>query len=64
MHFELNSESILLLLKANAKTEIANVGRINVRVTAPNVMYHGWLETARNPAISVNLLLFLDQEVS
>ena len=40
------------------------MGHLNVRVTALVVMFLGCLETARNPAISVNLLLVLDQEVN
>ena len=37
---------------------------ISVRVIAQDVMLHTCLGTARNPAIGVNLLLVLDQEVS
>ena len=36
----------------------------NVRVTAQDIMLNGCLKTAKNPAISVNLLLVLIQEVS
>ena len=40
------------------------MGHLNVRVTVLDVMFPGCLEIARNPAIGVNLLLVLDQEVS
>ena len=42
-----------LSFKANAKTGIAGVRHLNVWVTALDIMFHGWLETVRNPAISV-----------
>ena len=42
-----------------AKTGVADVGHLNVRVTALVVMFLGCLETARNPAIGV----ILDPEV-
>ena len=47
-----------------AKTGVADVVCISVRVIAQDVMLHTCLGTARNPAIGVNLLLVLDQEVS
>ena len=37
------------------------MGGISVRVIAEDVMLHICLGTARNPAISVNFLLVLDQ---
>ena len=55
---------IFLFFEANAKTDIADVIGINIWVTAENIMLNGCLKTARNPAISVNLLLVLIQEVS
>ena len=58
MYFELISKLISSIFKA-VKTCIADVSHLNVRVTALDVMFHGWLETARNPAISV-----LDPEVN
>ena len=39
------------------------MGGISVRAIAEDVMLHICLGTARNPAISVNFLLVLDQEV-
>ena len=63
MHFGLISKLIFLSFKANAKTGIAGVRHLNVWVTALDIMFHGWLETARNHAISVNFLV-LDQEVN
>ena len=53
-----------LSFKANAKTDIVDVIGINVKVTALVNMVHGCLKTARNPAISVILLLVLIQEVT
>ena len=58
MHFEFISKLISIIFKA-VKTCIADVGGISARVIAEDVMFHGWLKTARNPAISV-----LDQEVN
>ena len=55
---------IFLFFEANAKTGIADVTFGNMKVTAQDVMLNGCLKTARNPAISVNLLLVLIQEVS
>ena len=42
----------LIFFKANAKTEVAVVGHINLRVIAQDVMLYGCLETVRNPARS------------
>ena len=59
------SELNFLSFKANTKTGILIVTFGNVKVTAKDdVMLNGCLKTAGNPAISVNLLLLLIQEVS
>ena len=48
----------LIFFKANAKTEVAVVGHINLRVIAQDVMLYGCLETVRNPARSTFIAWF------
>ena len=45
------------IFKSNAKTRIANVIYMNVKVTAQSNMLVGWLETARKHARSVQVYL-------
>ena len=58
-------DSILILIiffffKSNAKTRIANVIYMNVKVTAQSNMLVGWLETARKHARSVQVVSSAD----
>ena len=54
-------DSILILIiffffKSNAKTGIANVNTMNIKVTAQSNMLAGWLETVRKHVRSVKVV--------
>ena len=58
-------DSILILIiffffKSNAKTRIANVIYMNVKVTARSNMLVGWLQTVRKHARSVEVVSSAD----
>ena len=59
-HFYTDFFPFFFIFKSNAKTRVANVIIMKVKVTAQSNMLIGWLQTARKHARSVQVVSSAD----